>query len=438
MLDHFLEVSYRADSEAKEKRAFIESLKGLPMEDLAKLASGETTLEKLAHGMCDENCQWLERYKDTPLFEQALALEQAELQNQMARQQNEIQQDSTPFYREGDKIRLQKRMLDLQLVQGQAQAAAGAPPPPAPEAPAQGAGAPGAGAPNNEEAMGAASEQAKMGSAPLWKKLGGVLLPTVIGGSAGAYGKGGDADLGRGAAGAGGVLLGSAVGSAAGRGLGHLAGLPGAGTIGDLVGGAVGGLAGYRGAVRLHDKHKKKDKKEKHKKKTSAVKEAVNFGAMGSAIKQNLGRVAKVMPQGALVHAGIGAGVGAVGGAIAGGPDNRLGGALGGAALGGVGGLAGSNIARAAQAGGGLTGRTAMNGLWDTGLQLKATGNAVAGGVKKGLRAGEAGVAGAAKVAPSGIPMGDPGSPGTIAAIPVPHTPTTDAIPLQLSAYNPQ
>lgn len=348
MLDHFLEVTYRADSEAKEKRAFIESLKKLPMEDLAKLASGETTLDKLAHDMCGEGHQWLDHYKDTPLFEQALALEQAELQNQMAQQQNDLQHEGTKFYREGDKIRLQKRMLNLQLVQSQAQATAGAPLPPSPEAPAQGAGAPGAGAPNNEEAMGASNEQGvKVGGAPLWSKLASP-----------------------------------------------------------------------------------KPKKEK----TAAP----NLGAIGSGIMGNLSRVTKAMPKGELMRAGIGAGVGALGGAMAGGPDHRLSGALGGAAALGVGSLAGGNIARAAQAGGGLTGATAMKGLADTGRQMKATGNAVVGGVKKGLRAGEAGAAGAAKVAPSGIPMGTPGSTGTQQAIPVPHTPSTDAIPLQRAAYNPQ
>lgn len=405
MLDHLLEVSYRADSEAKEKRAFVEGLKGLPFEDLQKLASGEITLEKLAHGLDGDDCRWIDKYKGTPLFDQALALEQADLQNSMARQQNEMQQDGSQFWREGDKIRLQKRMLDLQLVQTEQQAMAGTPPPPSPEAPAQGAGAPGAGAPNNEESMGASSEQGvKVGGAPLWKKLGLEKTALLAAMSGGYYGskKAPEGEKLEGAVrGAGGAELGAGIG-------GLLGGLVG-GAGGGLGGALLGGYGGYR--LLTHKYDKKDDKKEtKHGKEKKA---APNLAAIGSAIKGNLGRVAKTMPTGALMHAGIGAGVGAVGGAIAGGPDHRLSGALGGAALGGGAGLAGSNIARAAQAGGGLSGATAMKGLQDTGRQIRAGGNAVAGGVKKGLRAAEPGgmVPPTASGAPSlGLPSGP--SPG--------------------------
>ena len=550
MLDHFLEVAYQADTEAKEKRAFVGSLKGLPMEDLAKLASGETTLAKLAHG--DDDYKWLDKYKGGPLFDQALALEQAELQNSMAQQQAQMQQpESQQFWREKDKICLQKRMLDLQLVQSEQQALMGAQLP-SPEAPAQGAGAPGMGAPNNEEMMGASSEQGtKVSSAPLWMKLGsekkafsvtekghkldaemsrmherhgaetmhllqqhgihrggelafrkpgstisaphmeqimaakdirhsnytakkhekgenaynpfgGMLtpskyeghdagtlapgtinlgktkeanlltafLPEIIGAGFGAakgarHGEPGEGAL-RGAAGAGlgsfagsvaggialGVTGGILGGLAAGQG-GALVGGVGGVLAGGATGGLVGGVKGYKHLTKKYDK-----------KKTAAP----NFGAMGSAIKQNLGRVAKTMPTGALMHAGIGAGVGAVGGAVAGGPDHRLSGALGGAALGGAGGLAGSNIARAAKAGGGLTGATAMKGLADTGRQVRAGGNAVIGGVKKGLRAGEGAVAGApaaagtaAHVAPAAAAV--PGAAAHVAPAAVPGFP---------------
>lgn len=144
MLDAFLAAALRSSSAEQEKRAFIDNLKKLPDEELKKLASGEL---KLSHFGCDNGQEWLEKYKGTPLFEQAVALEQQDIQNEVARVQQQI--DRPPFdefYRTGDQIRLQKRLLDLQLFQQEAA-------PASPEAPAQGAGAPGAGAVNNEEAM---------------------------------------------------------------------------------------------------------------------------------------------------------------------------------------------------------------------------------------------------------------------------------------------
>lgn len=149
MLDLFLEASYTKSRKEQEKRAFVDQLKKLPNYELAKLASGET---KLSHLGCESGMEFLEKFRDTPLFDQALALEQQSIQVEMERTQQRMERppmDET--YAKEDQIRLQKRMLELQLAQMQAQGAqaaavpAGPPgaPPASPEAGAQGAGAPG-------------------------------------------------------------------------------------------------------------------------------------------------------------------------------------------------------------------------------------------------------------------------------------------------------
>lgn len=166
MLDSFLEVALRSSSAEQEKRAFINNLKKLPDEELKKLASGEL---KMSHYLgCADNQEWLEKYKGTPLFEQAVALEQQDIQNEASRVQSQLNRPPPDqFWQMGDQIRLQKRLLDLQLLQSQVA-------PPTPEAPAQGAGAPGAGAANNEEAMSPGPDNGMKISAAVEKKAASV------------------------------------------------------------------------------------------------------------------------------------------------------------------------------------------------------------------------------------------------------------------------
>lgn len=145
MLDAWLSVTHRAESVEQEKRAFVEDLKKLPVEVLHKLASGELTIDKLAHGCSGP--EWLEKFEGTPMFEQALALEQQELQIQSERLAAEMNRPRfDDMYQKQDQLSLQKRLLEMQLIADRNKA-------PSPEAPAQGAGAPGPGAANNEEAM---------------------------------------------------------------------------------------------------------------------------------------------------------------------------------------------------------------------------------------------------------------------------------------------
>lgn len=160
MLDQFLLVAHRRSKAEQEKRAFIEDLKKLPRAELEALANGEAKLGSSCAPMDPSSCGWLDRFKGTPLFESAVALEQQELQLDAQNIQRRMQQPPMDYAQE-DQIRLQKRLLELQLAQMEEQAAhtAAAPvaapnTPPAPELTgSQGAGAVGAEELDNTEAV---------------------------------------------------------------------------------------------------------------------------------------------------------------------------------------------------------------------------------------------------------------------------------------------
>lgn len=127
MLDLYLEASYGQTKEAEAKERQVDLLKQLPDEVLMKIASGE---EKLAWGggIAKEGFyhhgrgeQWLDRFKGTPLFEQALQIEQEDLQSEMA--QKARRQEQSEGYREEDAQRddlsIKRKMLDLDLAKHQ-------------------------------------------------------------------------------------------------------------------------------------------------------------------------------------------------------------------------------------------------------------------------------------------------------------------------------
>lgn len=112
MLDSFLEVLVKNEDKRLQTVKLANDLKRLPNETLYGIATGK---QKLAFGYSDE---WLEKYKGTPLFEQAMALEKADLEAEISREQaNAVQPDMSQFWKTQDQIRLQKKMLDLQLIE---------------------------------------------------------------------------------------------------------------------------------------------------------------------------------------------------------------------------------------------------------------------------------------------------------------------------------
>ncbi|MHB8815787.1 MAG: hypothetical protein ACYDAE_21350 [Steroidobacteraceae bacterium] len=146
MLDEFLKVAY-AQELTKQSNAELEGmLSKLPFEELRKLADGTPAAELYKEAYCnppgdakmgDGTLCFLDRFKGTPLFDQAMALEQEELQIDMLQQQrDEERRAEGDVWQMRDKLRLKKRLLELTLAK---QEAGGAPP----GEPAQGAGAPG-------------------------------------------------------------------------------------------------------------------------------------------------------------------------------------------------------------------------------------------------------------------------------------------------------
>jgi hypothetical protein len=116
---------------------------------------------------------WLDHFKGTPFFEQAIALEQEELQAQMASQQaNSVeQQNSQQRWGGMEQIRLKKRLLELQKARNEAQVLSGGGGPPnqtgsGAGSEAQGAGALGPVAPEGQqEGSGDAQKMASTKSA---------------------------------------------------------------------------------------------------------------------------------------------------------------------------------------------------------------------------------------------------------------------------------
>lgn len=128
MLDEFLEVAYEHEKKASAYQRMVADMGKLPLGELHALAEGTSKLASL----CGESDEWLEKYEGTPFHEQALQLEQEQLEHSIAQEQRllEVQmkekdESREEEYRRGDAIRLRKRILDLELNKSKLEAAAG-------------------------------------------------------------------------------------------------------------------------------------------------------------------------------------------------------------------------------------------------------------------------------------------------------------------------
>lgn len=148
MLNEFLQAAYNANQVKVANRQLIDRFKQFSIEDLRAFVEGDP-LSKLAY-CCDGPSvgaeTWLDKYKGSPLFEKAVALEKAMLEADAAadaKRSDEREADRS-MEDQRDSIRMQKRMLDLDLALEQS-GAAPAPPPSSPvpaQAPEAAAGAP--------------------------------------------------------------------------------------------------------------------------------------------------------------------------------------------------------------------------------------------------------------------------------------------------------
>lgn len=119
MFDSWLEVAYKQTQTKTASRELIDRMKLLPLGELIKAAAGDPT-SKLAYVDGPEDKQWIDKYKGTPLFEQAVALEKELLQIDMQENSEHAarkaeSEPKTDFYDMRDALKLKQRMLDLEL-----------------------------------------------------------------------------------------------------------------------------------------------------------------------------------------------------------------------------------------------------------------------------------------------------------------------------------
>lgn len=195
-----------------------------------------TGIKKAASLSCyDEKAGWIERFQGTPLFDSAMALAQEELHQEAQELQN--RQTQQQFYSEGDRVRLQKKLLELELARLGMQESAPGPAEQVPEA------APAVAPPVMQDAPKTAAPVALLRQMAKEASIGGAALKLVTKNPGMAVGALGGAALGgiRGAQ----QKIDPVTGQPTGGGI---TGALGGAALGGAVGGAVG--LGAQGAIR--------------------------------------------------------------------------------------------------------------------------------------------------------------------------------------------
>lgn len=132
MLDQFFEVAYTESAVKTASAAVKEKMQGMSTETLQKLASGEkvawSDVKACGPGDSGGPVSWLDQFKNTPLFDKALQLERADLQLEQEDIRQRQAQVGQETWVKRDALRLQRRLLELDLVlEGEAEGpAAGA------------------------------------------------------------------------------------------------------------------------------------------------------------------------------------------------------------------------------------------------------------------------------------------------------------------------
>jgi hypothetical protein len=366
------------------------------MDPFLKIAYAQSKpLQKVAFFPSDDHA-WLEKFKDTPLLEQAIALEQSDIQNEIAEKQQSMQtsEQQRSFWNNRDQIQLQKRMLELQLVQ--TQAAGGAPPMTepltGPDSAAMTGGVGGDSPVTPETSMKTSSAKTADYAPWVYGAVPGALGGAVIGAVPGGYmsHRGGEQARAAGESvtsgakrSAIGQMVGGAGGFIAGEGIGHLMKMDNPHALA-LMGGLGGAVLGHNEAMK---KYKKKDEAPPDEEKLSsaeysflcadAIGREMAKMAFGMNELKGLGGAAvdwaKKNPTKALSAAG-GAGGAAYGAATAQGQNGqgptmgqRLGRAAGFGALGaGAGAVAGQGVHVGKRMAGGSTFGQALGGHLET------------------------------------------------------------------------
>jgi hypothetical protein len=124
MLDQFLKVALAAKEKNDTRQEMVESFMKLPNSELHKIATGKLKLSC----MMDSENDWLGKFEGTPLYDQALALEEEKLELDVQGQQQRLaeneerrakSQERDVIWDQQDAIRLKKRLLELELRKSQ-------------------------------------------------------------------------------------------------------------------------------------------------------------------------------------------------------------------------------------------------------------------------------------------------------------------------------
>lgn len=110
-MDDFLVKSYRKKQASKPLAAALDA------HFLGKVASG-----KVAFCHDEGSSEWAQKFQGTPLFGQAIALMQQMINTQIEQDQEDMARTANPIWQRVNRIRNQMKLLDLQLLQAQAQA----------------------------------------------------------------------------------------------------------------------------------------------------------------------------------------------------------------------------------------------------------------------------------------------------------------------------
>lgn len=123
MLDQFLAVAYEDRTEKTAQDALISRMRTMPTEVIEKIAFGGMPCDMKA----GDPKSWLDIFKGTPLFEKAVELERAEIQLEQQDLEQRMNTQAQDTWTKRDGIRLQKKMLELDLAMEGAGSAAPAP-----------------------------------------------------------------------------------------------------------------------------------------------------------------------------------------------------------------------------------------------------------------------------------------------------------------------
>lgn len=112
LLEEFLKVAASSIEEQQAEAAMVAQVRSLPTEALSKLA------------FCGDDGEWLDKFKGTPLESESLQIERRKLELDVAREQENAQDDQVDEVRSAqrqarnkahDALRLQRTMLELKL-----------------------------------------------------------------------------------------------------------------------------------------------------------------------------------------------------------------------------------------------------------------------------------------------------------------------------------